>query len=185
MSNDDWEKIVEKYGGLMVTISTRISGDPAISQLEDNLQDVRRAGLEAVIGYEKQNNGANGTFEEFFETKGFDKYFKTCLWNAKNKKGASIAKGYGIRNGSVPFTVEAEELIADKSCSSGADSYLQTIREITTEKQRNVIKVITDDPYAITDTGRINISRVAHVCGLSWEDVRITIKSLRHLLKAK
>ena len=65
LSAKQWEKIEDKYGLLMHKISHNISGDNAISSHEDNLQDIKLAAMEAVIGFEKQHEGANGKFDDF------------------------------------------------------------------------------------------------------------------------
>ena len=52
LTNDQWDKIDQKYGKLMYKISYQISGDDkATSSFEDNLQDIRLAAMEAVMGF--------------------------------------------------------------------------------------------------------------------------------------
>ena len=110
LTNDQWDKIDQKYGKLMYKISYQISGDDkATSSFEDNLQDIRLAAMEAVMGFEKQNKGANGSFDEFWGSKGFDQYIKTCMWTKKNNKGAKITKKAPILKGTV--STDKEELL--------------------------------------------------------------------------
>ena len=66
LTSEQWEKIDKKYGKLMYKISHQISGDTATANFDDNLQDIRLAAMEAVMGFEKQNEGANGKFDEFW-----------------------------------------------------------------------------------------------------------------------
>ena len=60
LTDEQWTKIDKKYGKLMYKISHQISGDKATANFDDNLQDIRLAAMEAVMGFEKQNDGANG-----------------------------------------------------------------------------------------------------------------------------
>ena len=66
LTDDQWNKIDKKYGKLMYKISHQISGDYATAGFDDNLQDIRLSAMEAVIGFEKQNGGANGKFRSVF-----------------------------------------------------------------------------------------------------------------------
>ena len=117
LTNDQWTKIEDKYGRLMYKISHQISGDTAISSFDDNLQDIRIAAMDAVAGFEKQNEGANGKFDEFWGSKGFDQYIKTCMWTKKNNKGAKITKKASILKGTV--STESEEVLALECLSCG------------------------------------------------------------------
>ena len=72
LNDEQWNLIDEKYGMLMKKICHKISGDNSIANFDDNLQDVRVAAMEAVMGFEKQNEGVNGSFDEFWGSKGFD-----------------------------------------------------------------------------------------------------------------
>ena len=93
LTDQQVELIEEKYGKLIHKISNWISGDNMISSHDDNVQDLWLAVMEAVRGYSKKENQV---FEEFWGSRGFDKYLKTCLWNLKNNKGAKITKKYPV-----------------------------------------------------------------------------------------
>ena len=121
LTSDQWQKIDNKYGKLMYKISHQISGDAATANFDDNLQDIRLAAIEAVIGFEKQREGANGSFEDFWGTKGFDQYIKTCMWTKKNNKGAKITKKAPILRGTV--STEKEEVLQIEE--SGGDPDMQ------------------------------------------------------------
>ena len=64
ITEEQWELIDEKYGMLMAKICHKISGDKALCSYDDNLQDLRMDAMDAVDGYERQNDGANGTFDD-------------------------------------------------------------------------------------------------------------------------
>lgn len=88
ITNEQWELIDEKYGKLLTTICSKISGDAAIANFDDNLQDLRLATMDAVAGFSRKEGKE---FEDFWGTAGFNKYMKTCLWNLKTRKGAKLA----------------------------------------------------------------------------------------------
>ena len=54
ITGKQWELIDEKYGKLLTTICTKISGDAAISGFDDNFQDLRIAAMEAVEGFSRK-----------------------------------------------------------------------------------------------------------------------------------
>jgi len=110
------EIISEKYDKLLWSIARKISGDnSATSSLEDNYADLWLAAFEAVEGFTKQNDYANGPVEEWIETRPFDKYIKTCLWNKKNHKGKQIANKYHIHRDTVPTHLEEVLNVSDSS----------------------------------------------------------------------
>ena len=92
--SDIYKFISKKYDRLILAISQKISGDVATSSLEDNYADLWLAVFEAIEGFTKQNNYANGPIEDWLDSKPFDKYLKTCLWNKKNHKGKLISNKY-------------------------------------------------------------------------------------------
>tara|TARA_Y100001951_G_scaffold86504_1_gene76921 strand:- start:367 stop:999 length:633 start_codon:yes stop_codon:yes gene_type:complete len=109
------EIISEKYDKLIWSIARKISGDVATSSLEDNYADLWLAAFEAVEGFTKQNDYANGPIEDWIETRPFDKYLKTCLWNKKNHKGKQIANKYHIHRDTVPTHLEEVLNVSDSS----------------------------------------------------------------------
>ena len=109
------EIISEKYDKLIWSIARKISGDVATSSLEDNYADLWLAAFEAVEGFTKQNDYANGPVEEWIETRPFDKYLKTCLWNKKNHKGKNIANKYHIHRDTVPTHLEEVLNVSDNT----------------------------------------------------------------------
>ena len=121
MNDEQMELIENKYGKLIHKIGHWISGDAAISSHQDNTQDIWIAAMEAIKGYEKKENLK---FEEFWGSKGFDKYIKTCLWNVKNSKGARITKRMPLTKGTVSI-VDNEEVLSlqDPHTLSMAVSY--------------------------------------------------------------
>ncbi|HHZ81210.1 MAG TPA: hypothetical protein EYN64_00570, partial [Flavobacteriales bacterium] len=108
MNDEQMELIEDKYGRLIHKIGHWISGDNAISSHQDNTQDIWIAAMEAIKGYEKKENMK---FEEFWGSKGFDKYIKTCLWNVKNSKGARITKRLPLTRGTVSI-IDNEEVLS-------------------------------------------------------------------------
>ena len=182
LTTDQWNKIETKYGMLMHKISHKISGDVATASFDDNLQDIRLAAMEAVMGFEKQNDGANGTFDEFWESKGFDKYIKTCMWTKKNNKGAKITKKAPILKGTV--STDMEEVLEIEADLGDPDAaiLLEEISYLLTPLQQIIIETVVKDPTLIKPNGRINIKKVSEELSLSWFEADKHIKTLSQII---
>ena len=196
VNDEQWDKIADKYGGLMWKISHNISGDAAISSPEDNYADLQITALDAVTGFEKKTGKE---FDEFWGDKLFDQYLKTCLWNMKNNKGAKIAKKYPITKNtvSIPDNMEilgiSTEEITAAICGTGSagnkaynknDSmsdpiFLQDIIYILSGPHKKLLSILVNNPYLIKHSGQINISALCKEVGESWA----TYYKVTHLLK--
>ena len=184
LTSEQWEKIEQKYGNLMYKISHQISGDNgATSSFEDNLQDMRLAAMEAVIGFEKQHEGANGKFDEFWGSKGFDRYIKTCLWTKKNNKGAKITKKSSILHGTV--STDHIEVLEVEECSADPEvvMFLEEISYLLTPIQKAIIDIVVKDPTLIKPSGKMNVKRIAETLSLSWFETDKHIKQLSRVLE--
>ena len=177
MNDKQLELIEQKYGKLIHKIGHWISGDNAISSHDDNTQDIWIAAMEAIRGYEKKENM---TFEEFWGTKGFDKYIKTCLWNVKNSKGAKITKKFNITRNTVDI-VDNEEVLQkeDPSVSSPeTDIFIEEIQPMLNGDQQTLVRAILEDPTYIKPSGKVNINALAKTTGKTWNEVSILLKDL-------
>jgi hypothetical protein len=182
LTEEQWLKIERKYGKLMYKISHQISGDTAIATFEDNLQDIRLAAMEAVIGFTKQNGGENGKFEEFWGSKGFDQYIKTCMWTKKNNKGAKITKKAPILRGTV--STDKEEVLS-LSCDAKSDvgMLFEEVTCMLSPTQRDIVQLVVKDPTFIKPSAKINVKRVAEELGMSWFEANKHIKNLGAILQ--
>jgi len=164
ITNEQWELIDEKYGKLLTTICTKISGDVAIASFDDNLQDLRIATLDAVSGFSKKESLP---FEDFWGTIGFNKYMKTCLWNLKNKKGARISKRYAINKNTVDVTEYSEILVAENHevSSTPYDSFFDAVKDRLSEEQAEVVKVVSNHPEFVKPSGKVNVTKLSKELG--------------------
>jgi len=178
-----WNKIEKKYGKLMYKISHQISGDPAIAAFEDNLQDIRLAAMEAVLGFEKQAGGANGKFEDFWGTRGFDQYIKTCMWTKKNNKGAKITRKSPILKGLVSTSKEEILNIEDGQPSIDEILFFDELSLALTPKQKEIIELVISDPTIIKPSGKLNIKRISEELGMSWFETDKHVKNLGSVLQ--
>jgi len=180
---EQWQKIDDKYGNLMWKISYKISGDNAIANLEDNHADLQVAALEAIAGFKKKTGK---TADEFLDTKLFDQYFKTCLWNSKNNKGAKIAKKYHLTRDTVS-TSEYEDIIQDSINSSRGEHYNFDVAEIfpftLTSLEQRIVDLVVDDPNMLKDNGTLNIHQLGKVMHKTWSDVRDIVEGLNQRLQ--
>ena len=87
MNNTEWNTVTKKYGKLMYMIAHRVGGDAITNSVDDSFQELSISAMDAVSTFSRKTDKK---FEEFFKTKEFDKYIKTCLWNRKNSLGIKI-----------------------------------------------------------------------------------------------
>ena len=177
MNDKQMELIEEKYGKLIHKIGHWISGDNAIAGHDDNTQDIWIAAMEAIRGYSKKENQ---TFDEFWGSKGFDKYIKTCLWNVKNSKGAKITKKYPLTKGTVNIVDNEEVLNLEDpySFSAESDILFEELPILLNQEQREVVRLIVEDPQYIKPSGKANINALARDLGKSWNEVSKVIKEI-------
>ena len=177
MNNEQMELIEKKYGKLIHKIGHWISGDNAIAGHEDNTQDIWIAAMEAIRGYSKKENQ---TFDEFWGSVGFDKYIKTCLWNVKNSKGAKITKKYPLTKGTVNIVDNEEVLNLEDpySFSAESDILFEELPILLNEEQREIVRLIVEDPQYIKPSGKANINAIARDVGKSWNEVSKVIKEI-------
>lgn len=177
MNDYQRQLIEEKYGKLIHKIGHWISGDNAIAAHEDNTQDIWIAAIDAIRGYEKKENQS---FDQFWGTRGFDKYIKTCLWNIKNSKGAKITKKYPITRGTVDVVGNEEVLQREdfSFISPETEIFLEEVNELLTEDQSTVIKLILDDPSFIKTSGKVNVNALSKKLGKTWNEVSILLSEI-------
>jgi hypothetical protein len=184
LTSEQWEKIDRKYGKLMYKISHQISGDDrATSSFDDNLQDIRLSAMEAVMGFEKQNEGANGSFDEFWGSKGFDQYIKTCMWTKKNNKGAKITKKSSILKGTVSTDKEEILEIEETQGDHSVAIFLEELSYYLTPIQQEVINLVLKDPTLVKPSGKINVKRVAEGIGTTWFETDKIVRSLAAMME--
>ena len=180
---EQWQKIDEKYGNLMWKISYKISGDNAIANLEDNHADLQVAALEAIEGFKKKTGK---TADEFLDTKLFDQYFKTCLWNCKNNKGSKIAKKYHLTRDTVSVS-EYEDIIQEDGNSSLGQYYTFESVESFPFKlnplEEEIVDLIIGDPDMLKDNGTLNLSLISKEMHKTWSDVRDIVEGLNQRLQ--
>ena len=180
---EQWQKIDDKYGNLMWKISYKISGDNAIANLEDNHADLQVAALEAVQGFKKKTGK---TTDEFLDTKLFDQYLKTCLWNFKNNKGSKIAKKYHLTRDTVSSS-EYADIIPECENASRGQYYNYDAADIfpfkLTALEQQVVDLVVDDPNMLKDNGSLNVSQLGKVMHKTWSDVRDIVEGLSERLQ--
>ena len=175
--------IQKKYGDLIYKISHQISGDSATCSIEDNVQDLWIAAMEAVAGFQKQNNGENGTFEDFWGSRGFDKYIKTCLWSAKNSKGKKVTKKWNLTNGNVNIFDHGDTLNSLEDDAFTFDGIIiEDFNNILNDSQREILSHLVMNPSLIFDSGSVNVSALARCVEQEPYKVKNTLESMKNRL---
>ena len=195
ITNEQWNKVEEKYKKLMYAISYRIGGDKITNDIDDSIQELSMAAMDAISTYARKTDE---TFDSFFTTKAFDKYIKTCLWNRKNSNGTRIKKRGKLNN---PLSIhDFEEVwfqdggdsivksktngVVDKvqNATSGVDaSELFFEADLNVDSRRAVEKLL-EDGKTIKPNGRININKLSRELGKTKNEVRYVLKRLKQEL---
>ena len=179
---DYYTYIENKYGKLMWSIATKISGDTAIASVEDNYQDLWITVHEAIEGFSKQDNGSNGPVKKWLFSGDFGKYLKTCLWNRKNHKGKNISSRYAINRDTFPINDEILQIpSSDDLTFSDMSSDFGVFVDSLSKAEAKVIACILSDPDKyLTVEGKVKIKRVQQHLG--WTRLR-TIREVDRIKK--
>ena len=167
-----YEIIEEKYGKLIGTIATKISGDRALASYMDNYQDLWMAVFDAVDGFTKQHDYGNGPVEDWIETKPFDKYLKTCLWNKKNHKGRNISIRYKIHRDVMPIKDEILEIPAasELEFAQVSDDFSIFLSSLGLDETAVINCILEIPDKCITARGKVKIKPIQE--NLGWTRVR-------------
>ena len=187
LTEEQWNLIDEKYGMLLAKICHKISGDSATCGFDDNLQDLRIAVIEAVKGFEKQQDGVNGTFDDFWGTKGFDRYIKTCLWNLKNNKGSNVTKKSNLYKNVVSVNDNEEVLNLEGMNSSSTENcfFVEELSLKMNKVQSSILKMVARDHKFIKSNGKLNVSKLADALNMSRYDVEGCVKDMSDLFSCE
>ncbi len=181
ISSEQWELILNQYDRLFWKIAHRISGDNAISALEDNYQDICIAALNAVAGFEKKEGRK---FDDFWGEIGFDKYIKTVVWNAKNSKGKQITKRYPLTKG-VVSVFENEEVLnleGHKATTVESPAIVRELSKQLDDEQKECVKMLLEDGSLIHPSGKINTSQLSRQLGISWRKAKKLLVSIAEIM---
>ena len=187
MTHEQYEFIQKKYGNLIYMIAHRISGDNATADIEDNVQDLWLTVIESIEGFETQDGGKNGKFEDFKNTKGFDQYVKTCLWHKKGKKGANITKKQEVTRA---FSIDGESdpndelLLMDvpdpKAINMNIhDDVLEDVRVRLTPHEKQIVSHILQHPECVKDNGTVNISQICKAINRKPKEVNDDVEYIK------
>lgn len=178
MITESQAKLIQtKYGNLIYKIAQAISGDAALSEYEDNVQDLWMAALEAVDGFQRQHGGANGKFDDFWGNPGFDKYIKTCLWTKKNNKGAKITKKFKV-NGKVSALDDFDYKEVEDHKVSIPNIELEEFYNRFTAEEKSIINIISNNPDAIKGSGGVNVLCVSKEAEIPWAFCKTLLLSI-------
>ena len=121
--------------------------------------------------------------QEFHTTTGFDRYFKTCLWNAKNNKGANITKKAAVVKNKVSLHGNPEVMAMENpdSFKSENSMLLDDLIQLSGETESKIIRMVVNDHTLIKRNGKINISKVADALELPRHEAEKIVKELPFL----
>jgi hypothetical protein len=183
INNAQWAKYEAKYGGLMHTIARKISGDAMTASYDDNRSDLQVAAVESIIAYKKKTGQG---FNEAFDTKLFDQYTKTVLWNRKAKKGVPLTKRMAFRKKHKNiFDKEgkAYEIEDPVSMSDYSTESMERLFGASDENVAKIINTILSDPSVVTEDGKLKSYTLSQTTGLSIHFVRLAIGKIKYTLE--
>ena len=186
LTDDQWNKLHKKYKRLMYAVSHRIGGDKVATDFDDSQQELSITALDAVDAYARKTGLE---FDEFFPTREFDKYIKTCLWNKKNNLGNKIKKKYHIR--SYVSLSENPDIFSTGSGSTYASSSLEVDAPTVSAFDdapldplaRQVAEAVEQDLRIIKPDGSLNISKLSRQLNTTKQEVRNAISRLKTQLE--
>lgn len=179
MTQDEYDFIKKKYGNLIYKISHKITGDIGSCSIEDNIQELWIAAYDALDGYKRQGDGANGTFEEFKDTSGFDKYIKTVLWNNKKTRGIRATK-HKEHFGSSVNVQDHKDILPDLSSDTSSVPKASAILPIKlTSEEQKVLKVLLDNPSVIKPSGGIDCTKLSRHLDTYWKRAKYLVDSIK------
>jgi len=187
LTDEQWALYEKRYGKLMHTISMKISGDDAVATPEDNYSDLCVAAIESVSGFEKKTGKS---FDEAFDTKLFDQYTKTVLWNRKAKKGVPLTKRMNFRNKQVsldsdPWSEDGNIHQAIEDTKSNLDLSAIDFKDFMKDQPKDVKKVVSaiiKDPNILANDGKINYSALTKPTGMSIHYVKKAVNKIKDVL---
>ena len=185
LTNDQWDKIHNKYKRLMYAVAYRIGGDKVAQDFDDSNQELALTAMDAVNAYAKKTKKE---FDDFWDTRAFDKYIKTCLWNKKNNLGNKIKKKYGIRQ-CVSLSSNPELFGGGEGgkCDSSLEDFNHSISAFDDAPLDKLAKEIADhvlgDMRIIKPDGTLNISKLSRLTNKPKSEVRLSIERMKHELR--
>lgn len=185
LTSDQWDKVQSKYQRLMYAVSHRIGGDKVTHDFDDTQQELAITVMDAVAAYGKKTEKS---FDEFFGTKEFDKYIKTCLWNRKNNLGCKIKKKYEIRKcvslSENPDTFGSFDTTSTDSSLEEPEPTISAFNDVELDDvARSVSNIVMGDLRLIKPNGSINVCKVAQLLNVPKSEVYKAIEQLKFKLK--
>ena len=182
ITQEDWEAYEDKFGGLISFISHRITGDPMVCDFEANVQDLRVAAINSIVGYYKKNKITieDKPVTEVIECPLFKAYTKTVLWNAKNHKGNKATKYKNFMPISLDTLENKEDLVCDENTSNAYDNedLLGVLSKKFNDEERAILTYVVNNPEVVRDSGKVNYNRIAVDTGSSFYRVKKTFTEL-------
>ena len=178
LTEEQWDKLWEKYKNLMYSISYRIGGDSICNSIEDSVQELSITAMDACQAYEKKTGQ---TFDKYIDTINFNKYIKTCLWNRKNNNGLKIEKKRAVNRHHT-----LDEQIAETQSNAQTDvcPVSALVDDVCLAADLVPVRdLILRDNAMIKPNGRVNISRLSKTLGRSKQQTTKALDELRHQYK--
>ena len=156
---------------------------------EDNYSELCIAALESINGFFKKTGL---TFDESFDTKLFDQYTKTVLWNRKAKKGIPLSKKMDFRKKNksldAPMFSNSEaslaHLIEDPRSHIDVSSVdFNDFMKDQNDDVKTVMNAVLKDPSLLSKQGFIKTSAICRSTPLSIHFVNQAVDKIKSIMK--
>jgi hypothetical protein len=196
LTDEQWNKVQEKYGKLITFAASRIYFDKYCYGLEDSIQELKAMLLKGIVRFCEIENT---TFDIVWEEPGFHRYAKTIIWNSKNTIGMRIRKSSETVGGVlVPrdsrlsiksknketeeiFTVDYPEWINDKLQFIPKDSFLNGIE--FDPKEQQLIELVLGDLGFFKPNNKVHVTKIAKELNTTSYEVNKLITSIKNKLQ--
>lgn len=183
LTNEQWDRYLKQYKGLLFKIANMISGDNMVASPEDNYSDLCIAALNSIEGYHKKTGQS---FDEMMGTKEFDQYTKSCLWHLKASKGAKLTEKIAFRKNHISLndeirthdynTTQVYTIIEDtSSLGRNFDSVDYTDLIKSDPRLVKLVDEVNKDPNLLTSDGKLILNQTA-------KKLKISTHKLEYLL---
>lgn len=192
LTNEQWQLVEEKYKALFAYTARQIKGDNQGHGFDDKYQEVIIAAWKGAEGFLRKKNIEFSL--DLLEDEEFDKYIKSCTWNAKNRKGAFLSKRYYVYNTPSLEVLEGNDWVGvDSEGDFQENSSGEPISSVDVSAsfetgvdfnsmERKVLKYLLSDHTAIKPNGNINLKKMTEELNLTKRQAEHICESLKYTL---
>ena len=191
LNNEQWQLIEAKYKSLFCYTARLIKGDNQGHGFEDKYQEIIIAAWKGAEGFLRKKEIEFSV--DLLKDEEFDKYLKSCAWNAKSRKGAFLSKRYQVYNtpslevlqGNDWSEMEYNDEFIDVSTGepvSSVDIVNFFVGADFNKVEERVLEYFLSDGDAIKPNGKINMKKLGESQNLTKRQAEHICNNLKYSL---